>query len=142
MGSPASVDNTHRRPVILFDGVCNLCNSSVQFVIRNDPEGRFSFASLQSSTAKRLLNNFAIPSEDIYSILLVKNGVLYDRSDAILEIAKELNGIWRFFRIFRILPKGFRDLLYKFVANNRYRLFGKQESCLMPTSDLRARFIE
>lgn len=142
MGSPASIANTNGRPIILFDGVCNLCNGSVQFIIKHDPAGKFSFASLQSQTAKRLLKNFHLASEDIYSIILIKNGILFDRSDAILEITKDLNGVWGAFRIFKFLPKRFRDSVYKLIANNRYKLFGKQESCLVPTPDLRARFID
>jgi predicted DCC family thiol-disulfide oxidoreductase YuxK len=142
MGSPGSITDTNSRPLILFDGICNLCNGSVQFIIKHDPAAKFSFASLQSPAAKRLLHHFKLPSEDIYSILLIKNEILFDRSDALLEIAKDLNGVWRVFRIFKFLPKGLRDSLYKLVANNRYKIFGKQESCLIPTKDLRARFID
>jgi predicted DCC family thiol-disulfide oxidoreductase YuxK len=142
MGSPGSITDTNSRALILFDGICNLCNGSVQFIIRHDPAAKFSFASLQSPAAKRLLNHFKLPSEDIYSILLIKNGILFDRSDALLEIAKDLNGAWRVLRIFQFLPKGLRDSLYKLVAKNRYKIFGKQEFCLIPTKDLRARFID
>lgn len=141
MGSPASIADNNR-PVILFDGVCNLCNGSVQFIIKHDPEGKLAFASLQSAAAQQQLKNFKLPSEEIYSILLIKNGKLFDRSDALLEIVKDLNGIWPAFRVFRIVPKVLRDFIYKLVANNRYKLFGKQDSCLMPTPDLRARFID
>jgi predicted DCC family thiol-disulfide oxidoreductase YuxK len=142
MGSPHSLEEKNNRSIILFDGVCNLCNRSVQFIIKRDPSGKFSFASLQSRTGKQLMNRFEGDAEDIYSILLIKNGILFDRSDALLEIAKDLNGAWPAFRVFRFLPKVFRDSLYKLIANNRYRLFGKQDSCLLPTADLRARFID
>ncbi len=129
-------------PVILFDGVCNLCNGSVQFIIKRDPLSKFSFASLQSTVAAQLLKNFEVSSHDIYSILLIKNGVLFDRSDAILEIAKDLKGPWPALAIFKFLPKTFRDFFYRLIAANRYRLFGKQDSCLLPTPELRARFMD
>lgn len=130
------------RPVILFDGVCNLCNSSVQFIIRNDPDKKFAFASLQSSVAKDLLTELSSGPTDLYSILLLKNGKVFDRSDAILEISKDLSRPWSAIYVFRFLPKAIRDALYKLIANNRYKLFGRQDSCLMPTPELRARFID
>lgn len=140
MGTPASIDE-RGRPVILFDGVCNLCNGAVQFIINRDPTGKFAFASLQSDVAKRLLGNFQIPSESIYSILVIKNKKVYDRSDALIEIARDLPGAWRTLTVFRFLPKFFRDAVYKVIANNRYRIFGKQESCMLPNAELKSRFL-
>lgn len=142
MGSPAPLNDTHGKSIILFDGVCNLCNGAVRFIVKRDSSARFSFASLQSRVAKQLLSQYALPSNDIYSILLIRNGILFDRSDAILEIAKDLDGMWRTLRVLKFLPKRLRDFIYKLVANNRYKIFGKQDSCLIPTQDLRARFIE
>jgi predicted DCC family thiol-disulfide oxidoreductase YuxK len=141
MGSPASIVE-RGGPLVLFGGVCNLCNGAVQFIISRDPTGKFRFASLQSVIAKRLLSEFESNTDDLYSIIVLKNGKLYDRSDALIEIARELPGLWSVLATFRFLPKFFRDALYKLVANNRYRIFGRQESCLMPTAELRARFLE
>jgi len=141
MGSLASLTDADR-PVVMFDGVCNLCNSSVQFIIRHDPSGKFAFASLQSPVAEKLLMGYNLQHRDLYSILLLKNGILYDRSDAIVEIASDLSGLWSGLRIFKFVPKILRDSVYKLIAKNRYKLFGKRDSCLMPTPDLRARFID
>lgn len=141
MGSLASLTDADR-PIVLFDGVCNLCNRSVQFIIKHDRLRKFAFASLQSVAAEKLLAGFKVQHSDLYSILLLKNGKLYDRSDALLEIASDLNGFWPVLTIFKLVPRIIRDFFYKLVANNRYKLFGKQNSCLMPTADLRARFID
>ncbi|HEY0770429.1 MAG TPA: DCC1-like thiol-disulfide oxidoreductase family protein, partial [Sphingobacteriaceae bacterium] len=104
-------------------------------------EGKFRFASLQSSAAADMLTGFNVQADAIYSILVLKGGRLYDRSDALIEIARDLPGIWKVFTVVRFLPKGFRDALYKLVANNRYRIFGKQESCMLPTPGLKSRFL-
>jgi predicted DCC family thiol-disulfide oxidoreductase YuxK len=141
MGSSASIAEKDQQQIILFDGVCNLCNSSVQFIIKRDPLKKFTFASLQSPAATKLLMDFKPQPQDVYSILLIKNGRLFDRSDAILEIVKDLNGGWTILRLFRFLPKTFRDFFYKLISSNRYKLFGKQDSCLVPTADLRGRFL-
>ena len=140
MGTPASI-NVLSRPVILFDGVCNLCNSSVQFIISRDVEGKFLFASLQSPAAHQLLSQFDVDAKTIYSIMVIKDGKLYDQSDALIEIAKGLPGLWSSLTITKYLPKFFRNWIYRLVANNRYRIFGKQTSCMVPTPDLRSRFL-
>lgn len=139
MGSPASIGD--ERPVILFDGVCNLCNGAVQFIIKRDQTGKFRFASLQSPAAAEMLTGMQLRPDDIYSILVLKNGKLYDRSDAIIEISKDLPGVWRAIAAAQFLPKVIRDGLYKIIANNRYRIFGKQESCMLPTPELKSRFL-
>jgi predicted DCC family thiol-disulfide oxidoreductase YuxK len=141
MGTPASIEK-RGRPVVLFDGVCNLCNGAVQFIINRDPAGKFLFAALQSSAAKQLLGERENSKDDPYSIILIEDGKLYDRSDALIEIAKHLPGGWSLLAGFRFLPKFFRDALYKLVANNRYRFFGRQDSCMMPTPELKARFLD
>lgn len=140
MGTPAAI-NDLSRPVILFDGVCNLCNSSVQFIISRDVEGKFLFASLQSSTAQKLLRQFDVNAKTIYSIIVIKDGKLYDQSDALIEIAKGLPGMWSLMSATKYLPKFFRNWIYRLVAKNRYRIFGKQASCMVPTPDLSARFL-
>ena len=128
-------------PIILFDGVCNLCNASVQFVIRHDPQARFKFAALQSATAEKLLQNCAFDRASLDSVILVEDGRVYIESDAALRIARKLGGAWSLFAGFSIVPRPIRDAVYRFIARNRYRWFGKQESCMMPTPDLRARFL-
>ena len=128
-------------PIILFDGVCNLCNASVQFVIRHDPQARFKFAALQSATAEKLLQNCAFDRASLDSVILVEDGHVYIESDAALRIARRLGGGWSLLAGFSIVPRPIRDAVYRLIARNRYRWFGKQESCMMPTPDLRARFL-
>ena len=130
--------------VILFDGVCNLCNGFVQFVIRHDPEGRFRFAALQSEAARTLLAAQGLPAPpatEPESVLLLSEGQLYSHSTAVLRIAAQLGGIWRLAAVGGVLPRAWRDALYRFVARNRYRWFGRQESCMLPTPALQSRFL-
>lgn len=127
--------------IVLFDGVCNLCNSSVQFIIARDTKAYFRFASLQSELGKSLLSTHQLSPTSIDTIVLVKKEKVYVRSAAALEIAQHLDGAWRWLSVFRVLPLPLRDALYNFVARNRYRWFGKEESCWLPTPDLRERFL-
>jgi predicted DCC family thiol-disulfide oxidoreductase YuxK len=129
-------------PIILFDGVCNLCNASVQFVIERDPTAIFRFASLQSDAGQAILAKNALNTEGLNSIILVENDVVYDRSTAALRIAKRLSGGIQLVAVFLIVPKFIRDFFYKIIAKNRYRWFGKQESCWLPTKELKARFLD
>ncbi|MFN5169650.1 MAG: thiol-disulfide oxidoreductase DCC family protein [Cyclobacteriaceae bacterium] len=126
-------------PVILFDGVCNLCNSSVQFVIRNDPSGHFRFAALQSDFARDQLKKFQV-ADGLDSIVLIEDGVLYTRSTAALRVSRHLRG-WSWLYAFRWVPRFLRDAVYNLIARHRYRLFGRQQECMLPTPELRARFI-
>ena len=129
---------------ILFDGVCNLCNGFVQFVIRQDPAGRFRFTALQSPAGQALLAaHGATPpaAADPDSVQLLSGGRLYSHSTAVLRIAAGLGGIWRLAAVGWVLPRPWRDALYRFVARHRYRWFGRQESCWLPTPELRARFL-
>ena len=137
---PDSVPDT-----ILFDGVCNLCNGFVQFILRHDPAGRFRFAALQSEAGRALLlaqglTPAAIAAEP-ESVLLLSGGRLYSHSAAVLRIAEGLGGIWRVAGLGRVLPAAWRDAAYRFVARHRYRWFGRQESCMLPTPALKARFL-
>ena len=126
-------------PVILFDGVCNLCNGFVQFVIARDPAARFRFAALQSASARRLLDGLgAVPD----SVVLVDGGHVYTRSSAALRIARRLPFPWSLARALIVVPRPLRDWLYDRVARHRYRWFGRKDVCMMPTPDLRARFLE
>lgn len=134
--------NTTEHPVLLFDGVCNLCSSSVQFVIERDPEGKFRFASLQSEEAKSLLNQHQAYSEDLDSVVLVKNDKVYTRSSAALQVLKTMGGAWSLLYGLIIVPKPVRDFIYDWVARNRYKWFGKKDACWLPTPDLRSRFLD
>ncbi|MGV3585395.1 MAG: thiol-disulfide oxidoreductase DCC family protein [Adhaeribacter sp.] len=127
--------------VILFDGVCNLCNGFVQFVISHDPAGRFKFAALQSETGQQLLQNFQPGVYNLDTVILIENNKLYHRSTAALRILRHLSGAWPLLYLAIILPVFFRDRVYNFVARNRYRWLGQRESCLMPTPALKARFL-
>lgn len=118
-----------------------MCNRTVQFVIKKDKKGVFKFASLQSDTGKTLLKEFNLPQDEIQSIVYIKNERYYLRSDAALEIAKSLGSIWQTAYIFKIIPSFIRNAFYKFIANNRYKWFGKKDDCMMPTPDLQKRFL-
>ena len=127
--------------VILFDGVCNLCNGFVQFVIRRDPAARFQFAALQSAAGQALLAAHQLPAPaEPESIVLVEGGRAYTHSGAVLRILRRLPG-WGWLYAFRVLPRVLRDAVYRWVARHRYRWFGREETCMMPTPELRARFL-
>ena len=127
--------------IILFDGVCNLCNSSVQFIIRNDPKKLFLFASLQSDAASKILLQFRIKKLDLTSILFIENGLIYDKSTAVLKISRKLKGGYPLLYGFIIIPRFMRDWMYQQLANNRYKWFGKKDICMVPSSDLVDRFL-
>lgn len=128
---------------ILFDGVCNLCNGFVQFVIRHDHQQRFHFAALQSEAARALLARHGqpLPAPEPDSVVLVENGQVYTHSEAILRIAAGLGGAWRALAVGRVLPRPLRDAAYRWVARHRYQWFGRQDSCMLPTPELKARFL-
>jgi predicted DCC family thiol-disulfide oxidoreductase YuxK len=127
-------------PIVLFDDVCSLCNASVQFIISRDLRSVFRFASLQSETGKVLREKFGVPEVD--SLVLLENGRYYTKSSAALRICRRLAGVWKLFYIFWLVPKPLRDYIYDFVAKHRYEWFGKRDHCLMPTPDIRARFLD
>jgi predicted DCC family thiol-disulfide oxidoreductase YuxK len=127
--------------VVLFDGVCNLCNGWVRFVMRRDPRRRFRFASLQSTFGAESLRRHGLPDDYLGSILLLADGVLYARSDAVLRIAGQLRWPWPVLCVFVVVPRVVRDIVYDWVARNRYRWFGKRESCLLPNAQDAARFL-
>ncbi len=132
---------TFEKPLLLFDGICNLCNSSVQFIIRHDPEQKFLFASLQSDKGQEILKELGLNNKEFNSLILIENGKAYMRSTGALRIARHLSGLWKFLYIFIIIPSFIRDFLYNFVAHNRYRFFGKKDHCMIPTPELKARFL-
>jgi len=125
--------------IILFDGVCNLCSFSVAFIIKHDKKGYFYFASIQSKIGKSLIEKHAF--QEIDSIILVQEDKAYIYSDAVLHIAKKLNSWHRYFYVFHLVPRIFRDTIYKVVAKYRYRFFGKKESCMMPTEEILERLL-
>lgn len=126
---------------ILFDGLCNLCNGSVNFILKRDKVGKFKFASLQSEIGKELSNKYGIDTNIIDSIILIKNDKVFIKSAAVMEILKDLPIGWRVFRIGIILPTVIRDYLYDFVAKHRYRIFGKKDECSIPSKDVQDRFL-
>lgn len=129
--------------IILFDGVCNLCDRAVQFIIKHDKNALFKFASLQSDIGKSLLKERGVDVESIDSIVFIDMGsAYYIKSTAALEIARHLDGSYSFFKNFLVIPVGFRDWVYDFVARNRYKWYGKKDACMIPTADLKSRFLD
>jgi predicted DCC family thiol-disulfide oxidoreductase YuxK len=127
--------------IVLFDGVCNLCNAAVNFLIDHDPNGRFKFGALQSEAVEPILEHYGIHPDHLDSFVLVDDKQVYRRSEAALRIAWRLGGAWRLLYPLLLLPRPFRDAAYDWVAANRYRWFGKREVCRIPTPELIARFI-
>ena len=132
---------TTANPIVLFDGVCNLCNGSVQFIIGRDPVGHFRFASLQSPVGQELQTRLGIDPQALDSVILVEGDRWYKESDAALRIARGMKGAWKLLAVFRLIPRPLRDAAYRLIARNRYRWFGKQETCWLPTPELRGRFL-
>lgn len=134
-------------PIVLYDGVCGLCNGLNQFLLKRDPKDRFRFASLQSNFSNVVLKRHGANSADLNTVYVVLNHDQPDerllaRSDAILYLAGQLGGIWRLGKVGRFVPRLLRDAMYKLVATNRYRLFGKHESCIMPDPRHRNKFLD
>ncbi len=129
-------------PILLFDGVCNLCNRSVQFVIRHDAAERFRFAALQSNFGKELLEKHGLSPNDLDTVVLIHKGRAATRSDAALKVLHLLGWPWSMAAVFLMLPKGIRDAVYRQIARNRYRWFGQQEQCMIPTPELTSRFLD
>jgi len=127
--------------VVLFDGVCNLCNASVQFIIARDPPARFRFAPLESSAGRRLIGETGARSPLPDSFVLLEHGRWYIRSTAALRVARRLRFPWPLLYVFIAVPRPLRDVIYDFIARHRYRWFGKREACMVPTPELRARFL-
>jgi predicted DCC family thiol-disulfide oxidoreductase YuxK len=132
---------TNSKSIVFFDGICNFCDASVNFVIDRDPQKTFQFASLQSDFGQAFLKENNRATEDFDSIILWQNGRIFDKSDAALEISKKLSGGWPVFYLFKILPKSFRDFFYDMIAKNRYVLFGKMDACRLPTPEMKERFV-
>lgn len=129
-------------PVILFDGVCNYCDAVVNRLIRADRKGRLRFAALQSEAGQRLLAEYGLPQKDFDSFVLIENGKAWNRSTAMLHLLHYLPWWWQPARLGWLLPRALRDGLYNWVARNRYRWFGRRDACMIPTPEVRARFLK
>jgi predicted DCC family thiol-disulfide oxidoreductase YuxK len=128
-------------PIILFDGVCNLCNGAVQFIIKRDPEARFKLAALQSETGQALLDQHGFTTESFETIVLIEGSTVYTHSTAALHIVRHLSGMWPILFGLIGIPKPLRDGIYLWISRNRYRWFGKRDSCMIPSPELRSRFL-
>lgn len=129
-------------PIILFDGVCNFCNYWVNFAIRHDQSQKLRFSPLQGKTAQELLPSYQIDTTQLKSVIIIDNGKVYSQSSAALRICKHLDGGWKIFYGLIIIPKFIRDAIYNIIARNRYKWFGKKETCMVPTPEVKARFLE
>ncbi len=130
-----------KSPVLLFDGVCNLCNGAVQWVLLRDRRGVFRFAALQSDTGQAMLRQFGFAAEDFDTVVLIDGDRVFTRSDAALEVVRRIGGFWPVLYAFKIIPRPIRDAVYNWVARNRYRWFGRQEQCMLPRKEWMSRFV-
>jgi len=130
------------KSLLLFDGVCNLCNGFVQFLIKRDPDARFVFASLQSELGQSILKQIGLPTRELKSVILVRNDRVYTRSDVPLQVSRHMKGLWPLLYAFVIIPGPLRDAIYDWIARNRYHWFGKKEQCMIPTPELKERFLD
>jgi predicted DCC family thiol-disulfide oxidoreductase YuxK len=147
--------NLHSPNIIVFDGVCNLCNGVVRFIIKRDPTAKFVFTPMQSEIARKLIACYYVADTNIAhanktdinktdtlldTFLLIKDGQCFTRSDAALEVVGDLSGYWPLLRYLKLLPKPLRNALYNLIARYRYKLFGRRTSCMVPSEELRQRF--
>jgi len=135
------MNSSHNKPVILFDGVCNLCNTAVQLIIKKDLKEHYLFAPLQSDAGQRILLHNKLENLDLSTIILLENNKIYDKSTAALRITRRLSGGYSLLYAFIIVPKFIRDAVYKIIAKNRYKWFGKRAQCMIPTPSIKARFL-
>ncbi|MEL6865730.1 MAG: thiol-disulfide oxidoreductase DCC family protein [Bacteroidota bacterium] len=129
-------------PILLYDGVCNLCNHSVQFVIKRDSKQQFRFAALQSDVGRKLLETHQFSADHLDSIVLIEDGKAYSHSTAALRVSRQLNSLWPLLYFFILIPAPLRNWVYNWIANNRYRWFGKQDTCMLPSPETRTRFLD
>jgi predicted DCC family thiol-disulfide oxidoreductase YuxK len=127
--------------IIIFDGTCNLCNGLVKFILKVDKKQKFKFTSLQSERGQFLLKRFNLPADEHDSFVCIKDNRYYLKSSAVLLVLKELGGIWKWFYNFILIPNPFRDFLYNLVAKARHKIFGRQSECMVPTDDIKHRFL-
>ncbi len=130
------------KKIILFDGLCNLCDSSVQFVIKYDTNDQFRFVALQSELGQKIISHIGINLKNIDSVVLYEPGVAYYyKSNAALQVARNLGGLFHLGTVFRIIPTTLRNILYDYIAKNRYSWYGKKQSCMIPTEELKSKFL-
>ncbi len=136
-----SLNRNDKHAIVLFDGVCNFCNDRINFIIRHDKKDYFRFTALQSDIGKKILegNKIALPNLDTF--ILVENSKTHNRTSAALRIVKHLNGLWPMLFVLIVVPPFIRDIVYKVIAKNRYKWWGKKESCMIPTAEIRAKFL-
>ena len=125
----------------MFDGVCNLCNGFVKFVIERDKKNLFKFASLQSDAGKNMLQKFNLPAESLTTLILLRGDKYFIKSNAFFEVVKQLGGGWKMLLVLKIFPRAFRDFVYDGVASIRYKVMGKRETCMVPTKEISEKFI-
>jgi predicted DCC family thiol-disulfide oxidoreductase YuxK len=131
----------NEHPVILFDGVCNFCNGAINFVLKHDRKGIFRFAALQSQAGQKLLKQYHLSTNDFESFILIDDGQVYKKSSASLRVLNKLPWYWKEIQILKIIPRIFSDAIYDFIAKHRYKWFGKKEQCMVPTPEIRSRFL-
>lgn len=132
----------NRDHLLLFDGICHLCDASVQFILKRDPQGKIKFAPIQSPLGSKLYTQHGLDPAAPNAMLFITPRGAFKASDAALEIARTLGGVWKLALLFKPVPRALRDAAYYFIARNRYRWFGKDDSCMMPTPELKARMLE
>ncbi len=131
----------HTQHVILFDGVCNFCNSTVNFTLKRNSKADILFTPMQSAAGQKLLGQHNLPPDDMKSFVFIENNTVYNRSTAALKVCKHLRGLWPLCYGFIIVPKFIRDGIYNWIAKNRYKWFGKKETCMIPTQEVKTRFL-
>jgi predicted DCC family thiol-disulfide oxidoreductase YuxK len=136
------MNSADEKKIVLFDGVCNLCSGSVQFILKRDKENQFLFGSLQNKYGQQMLKQYHLPADAFNSFMLLEGNKLYTKSSGALRMLKHLGGGWALLYGFIIVPKFIRDAVYNFIARNRYRWFGKKEVCWLPKPEWRERFLE
>ena len=135
------MQNKTKQSILLFDGVCNLCISTVNFIIKRDSKEKFKFTTLQSESGQALIKKFGLPTNDFNSIVFISRGKYFLKSTAVLHILKELGGVWKLCYVFIIFPRPFRNFIYRIIANTRYRIFGKRDICIIPTPETKQKFL-
>jgi len=134
--------NSSEKKIVLFDGVCNLCNASVQFIIKKDKKNQFLFGSLQGKFGQEQLKKYHLPATDFNSFMLLEGEQLYTKSTGALRMLKHLGSGWQLFYAFMIVPEFIRDGVYEFISENRYKWFGSKEECWLPKPELKSKFLD
>ncbi len=130
------------QPIILFDGVCNFCNSSVNFTIKRNSKSNIQFAPMQSEAGQRLLKQYSLPLTDMQSFIFIEQGKAYKQSTGALRVCRHLRGLWPLCYYFIIVPRFIRDGIYNWIAKNRYKWFGVRQQCMIPAPGVKARFLQ